>query len=315
MESSGIQPSSLHAIGGTPLVRLRRVVPDGAAEVLVKVEGGNPTGSYKDRMALAIIEGAERCGALRPGQRVVEFTGGSTGSSLAFVCAVKGYPLSIVTSDAFALEKLRTIRAFGADTTVVPAEEGAITPGLFTRMRREVDRIVEREGAFWTDQFHNTDALSGYADLGREILQQTRGSGATVDAFCASVGTAGMFAGVAASLRKDGAVRTVALEPASSPVLTAGVAGPHHVEGIATGIVPPLLTDDTFDEARTVNEEEARRMAGPLARQEGIFTGISGALNVVGAVHLARELGIGHTVVTVAPDTGLKYLTGNLFHN
>lgn len=277
MNTPDIQPSSLHAIGRTPLVRLRRVVPEGAADVLVKVEGGNPTGSYKDRMALAIIEGAESCGALRPGQRVVEFTGGSTGSSLAFVCAVKGYPLSIVTSDAFAQEKLRTIRAFGADTTVVPAEGGEITPSLFVRMRREVDRIVEREGAFWTDQFHNADALSGYAELGREILQQTSGSGATVDVFCASVGTAGMLAGVAASLRQDRTVRAVALEPASSPMLTAGTAGPHHVEGIATGIVPPLLAEGAFDEARTVNEEEARKMAVPLARQEGIFTGVSGA--------------------------------------
>ncbi|MCX5188919.1 MULTISPECIES: PLP-dependent cysteine synthase family protein [unclassified Streptomyces] len=313
MSFSGIHSSSLHAIGGTPLVRLRRVVPDGAAEVLVKVEGGNPTGSYKDRMALAIIEGAERRGALAPGQRVVEFTGGSTGSSLAFVCAVKGYPLSIVTSDAFALEKLRTTRAFGADVTVVPSEGGRITPELFVRMRWEVDRIIEREGAFWTDQFHNTDALTGYADLGREIVQQTQGSGVTVDVFCAAVGTAGMFAGVSAALSQAGRIRAVALEPDSSPMLTAGTPGPHRVEGIATGIVPPLLAEGPFDEARTVDEAEAREMASPLARQEGVFTGTAGALNVVGAIDLARETGRGHTVVTVAPDTGLKYLTGNLF--
>jgi cysteine synthase A len=306
----GIHSSSLHTIGGTPLVRLRRVVPDGAAEVLVKVEGGNPTGSYKDRMALAIIEGAERRGALAPGQRVVEFTGGSTGSSLAFVCAVKGYPLSIVTSDAFAREKLRTMRAFGADVTVVPSEGGRITPELFVRMRWEVDRIIEREGAFWTDQFHNTDALTGYAELGREIIRQTQRSGVTVDVFCAAVGTAGMFAGVSAALSQAGRIRAVALEPNSSPMLTTGIPGPHRVEGIATGIVPPLLAEGPFDEARTVGEEEARGMASPLARQEGIFTGTSGALNVVGAIDLAREMGRGHTVVTVAPDTGLKYLTG-----
>ncbi|MGW6795358.1 PLP-dependent cysteine synthase family protein [Streptomyces chartreusis] len=310
----GIQSSSLATIGGTPLVRLSRVVPEGAADVLVKVEGNNPTGSYKDRMALAMIEGAERRGALRPGQRVVEFTGGSTGSSLAFVCAVKEYPLSIVTSDAFAPEKLRTMRAFGADVTVVPSDEGQITPDLFVRMREEVDRVIEREGAFWTDQFHNVDALTGYAALGREILQQAGGDGVAVDVFCAGVGTAGMFAGVAASLREGGGpVRAVALEPTSSPMLTAGKAGPHRVEGIATGIVPPLLTAGSYDEARTIDEAEARRLALPLARQEGIFTGTSGALNVAGALHLAREIGEGRIVVTVAPDTGLKYLTGDLF--
>ncbi|MFJ8636932.1 PLP-dependent cysteine synthase family protein [Streptomyces sp. NPDC093568] len=311
----GIRSSSLQAIGGTPLVRLSRVVPDGAADILVKVEGSNPTGSYKDRMALAVIEGAERRGTLRPGQRVVEFTGGSTGSSLAFVCAVKGYPLSIVSSDAFAPEKLRTMRAFGADVTVVPSEGGQITPDLFVRMRGEVDRIIERDGAFWTDQFHNVDALTGYAELGREILQQTGNDGVGVDVFCAAVGTAGMFAGVSTALRQGGRVRAVALEPTASPMLSAGTAGPHRVEGVATGIVPPLLTADTFDEARAVDEEEARRLALPLARQEGIFTGTSGALNVLGALHLAGEIGKGHAVVTVAPDTGLKYLTGDLFND
>jgi cysteine synthase A len=190
-ESTGILSSTLDAIGGTPLVRLRQVVPEGAADVLVKVEGGNPTGSYKDRMALAMVEGAERRGALRPGQRVVEFTGGSTGSSLAFVCAVKGYPLSLVSSDAFSPEKLRTMRAFGAELTVVPSDNGRVTPDLFVRMQDEVRRIIDRDAAFWTDQFHNADALEGYAGMGREILAQTAASRTPIDAFCAAVGTAG----------------------------------------------------------------------------------------------------------------------------
>jgi cysteine synthase len=309
-----VLPSVLHAVGGTPLVRLRHIVPEGAAQVLVKLEGGNPTGSYKDRMALAIIEGAERRGTLRPGQRVVEFTGGSTGSSLAFVCAVKGYPLSIVSSDAFSVEKLRTMRAFGADVTVVPSDGGRITPELFVRMRWEVDRIIEHDDAYWTDQFNNADALIGYGGLGREILDQAAGAGLTVDVFCAAVGTGGMLAGVSKSLRAGGApVRVVALEPASSPMLTRGVAGPHRVEGTATGVVPPLLGPDVFDEARAVDEAEARALATPLARREGVFAGTSSALNVRGAVDLARELGAGHTVVTVAVDTGLKYLAGDLF--
>ena len=239
----GVTASALAAIGGTPLVRLRKVVPPGSAEVLVKVEGGNPTGSYKDRMALAMIEGAERSGALRPGQPVVEYTGGSTGSSLAFVCAVKGYPLWLVSSDAFSAEKRRTMRAFGAELTVVPSEGGQITPGLFVRMEQETIRIAEREGAYWTRQFHNTDALAGYAELGREVLAQVSAGGLSVGAFCAAVGTAGMLAGVSRALRAGGfSGPVIALEPASSPVLTTGRTGAHRVEGTAAGIVPPLLT-------------------------------------------------------------------------
>lgn len=314
MTASGVLSSTLEAIGGTPLVRLAHVVPHGAADVLVKLEGGNPTGSYKDRMAVAIIEGAERRGTLRPGQRVVEFTGGSTGSSLAFVCAVKGYPLSLVSSDAFSPEKLRTMRAFGADLTVVPSNGGRVTPDLFVRMRERVDEIVVRDGAFWTDQFNNVDALDGYGILGREILAQTVKAGVTVHAWCAAVGTAGMLVGVSRALRAGAsAARVVALEPASSPMLTAGHGGPHRVEGTATGIVPPLLTPQTYDEARAVDEGEARAMAPRLARAEGVFAGTSSALIVVGAIALARELGEGRTVVTVACDSGLKYLSGDLF--
>jgi cysteine synthase len=182
------------------------------------------------------------------------------------------------------------------------------------RMRDEVVRIVEREGAYWTDQFHNEDALEGYSVLGLELLAQTAASGRRIDAFCAAVGTAGMLVGVTRALRAGGSgVRVVAFEPATSPMLTQGVGGPHRVEGTAAGIVPPLLTRDAYDEARTVDEGEARVMARRLAREEGIFAGTSSALNVVGAVALAQELGAGKTVVTVAVDTGLKYLAGDLF--
>lgn len=314
MATHGIRESALEAIGGTPLVRLRRLVPDGGATVLVKLEGGNPTGSYKDRMALAIIEGAERRGDLLPGQRLVEYSGGSTGSSLAFVCAVKGYPLSIVSSDAFSQEKLATMRAFGAELTIVPSDGGRITADLFVRMRAEVDRIVEREGAHWVDQFHNTDALVGYAAMGREVREQTAAAGVRVDAFCAGVGTAGMLVGVASALRQQPEpVRVVALEPASSPMLTEGRSGPHRIEGVATGIVPPMLAPESYDEARTIEEADARALALPLARREGIFAGTSTAMNVAGALRLAMELGVTGTVVTVATDTGLKYLAGDLF--
>ena len=292
-------------------MRLRRLVQAGSADVLVKLEYYNPTGSYKDRMALAMIEGAEARGTLRPGMRVVEFTGGSTGSSLALVCAVKGYPFVPVSSDAFAKEKLDTMRAFGADLHVVASEGGRITPGLFDRMRAEVDRLMQEPGTFWTDQFHNEDAIVGYMGIGRELVEQT---GGVLHAFCGAVGTAGMLAGVSKALKAGGcAARVVALEPASAPMLTRGHGGTHRVEGTAPGFVPPHLTPGVYDEARAVDESEARAMARRLAKEEGVFAGTSSALNVVAALQLARELGPGKVVATVAVDSGLKYLAGDLF--
>ncbi|HEY1912095.1 MAG TPA: cysteine synthase family protein [Vicinamibacterales bacterium] len=306
-----IAESTLHAIGNTPLVRLRRLIEPGSADVLVKLEYYNPTGSYKDRMALAMIEGAEQRGALRPGMRVVEYTGGSTGSSLALVCAVKGYRFTPVSSDAFAKEKLDTMRAFGADLRLVASEGGRITPPLFDWMLAEVKRLLEEPDTFWTDQFHNTDAVRGYMGIGRELFEQ---SGGKVDVFCGAVGTAGMLSGVSQALKAAGSrARIVALEPASAPLLTAGHGGAHRVEGIAPGFVPSHLTPDIYDEARVVDEAEARAMARRLAREEGIFAGTSSALNVVAALQLARELGPGKTVATVAVDSGLKYLAGDLY--
>ena len=311
MVSTAIAESVLHAIGNTPVVRLRRLVEAGSADVLVKLEYYNPTGSYKDRMALAMIEGAEARGALRPGMRVVEFTGGSTGSSLALVCAVKGYRFTPVSSDAFAKEKLDTMRAFGADLQIVASEGGAITPGLFDRMRAEVQRMCEDPDTYWTDQFRNQDAIRGYMGIGRELIDQT---GGVLHAFCGAVGTAGMLSGVSQALKAGGcAARIVALEPLSAPMLTAGHGGRHRVEGIAPGFVPPHLTAGVYDEARAVDEAEARVMAKRLAKEEGVFAGTSSALNVVAALKLAKELGPGKVVATVAIDTGLKYLAGDLF--
>ena len=307
----GLAGSTLEAIGNTPLLQLRRVVPSGCADVVVKLEAFNPTGSYKDRMALAMIEGAERREELRPGMSVVEYTGGSTGSSLAFVCAVKGYRLRIVTSDAFAPEKLRTMRAFGAELTIIPSEGGQITPDLIPRMVEEARRIVAEDGAYATDQFHNRHAVAGYRRLGVELLSQID---RPIDAFCAGIGTAGMLIGVAEALREAGSpARIVALEPAAAAIVSAGISGAHHVEGLGVGIVPPLLTPSSYDEARGIEEAEARQMARRLAREEGIFAGTSTGLNVVGALQLARELGPGRTIATVAGDSGLKYLQGDLF--
>ena len=306
-----IASSVLQAIGNTPLVKLAHVVAPGSADVLVKLESINPTGSYKDRMALAMVEGAERRGALKPGMRVVEFTGGSTGSSLGMVCAAKGYPFVVLSSDAFAKEKLLTMTAFGAELRMVPSDGGKVTPALFERFRTEIAKLAQEPGTFWTDQFHNTDALDGYAGIGRELLTQT---GGRIDAFCGAVGTGGMLAGVVRALREGGcAARVVALEPSESPAMTAGHGGAHRVEGIGTGSIPPHVATRPYDEARAIPESEGREMARRLAREEGVLVGTSSGLNIAAALQLARELGPGKVVATVAVDSGLKYLAGDLF--
>jgi cysteine synthase A len=310
MPAPPLVDSVLQAIGRTPLVRLRRLVPSGSADVVVKLEYFNPTGSYKDRMALAMIEGAEARGALRPGMRVVEFTGGSTGSSLAMVCAMKGYAFHPLSSDAFATEKLDTMRAFGADLELVPSDSGTVTPALFDRFRARIKELTKDPNTFWTDQFNNADALDGYANIGRELIEQA----GWVDAFVGAVGTAGMLVGVSRALKHAGSsARIIAVEPSTSPFLTTGKGGPHRVEGTAAGLWPPHLVAGSYDEARAIDEEAGRAMARRAAKEEGVFAGTSTGLNLVAALDVARELGPGKTVATVAVDTGLKYLAGDLY--
>ncbi|HEV8373547.1 MAG TPA: cysteine synthase family protein [Actinomycetota bacterium] len=302
----------IEAIGGTPVVRLERLAGEADAEVWVKLEAANPTGSYKDRMALAMIEAAERDGRLRPGQPVVEYTGGSTGSSLAFVCAVKGYPLRIVSSDAFAVEKLRTMQAFGAKVELIPSPQG-ITPELIPAMVRRAGEIAAETGAFWTDQFNNRDMLEGYRRLGEELLEQLPGPPA-IEALCSYVGTAGCFLGSSRALAvKLPGLHRVVVEPAESAVLSGGAAGTHHIEGGGIGHWPPLLGPEDFDEVVAVPEADAFAMAREAARTEGIFSGPSTGANLIAALGLARRLGAGHRVVTVQVDSGLKYLAGSLY--
>ena len=298
-------------VGNTPVVKLSNVVPEGAADIFVKLEWFNPTGSYKDRMALAIIEEAERRGDLKPGMTVVEYTGGSTGSSLAFVCAAKGYRFKVVSSDAFAPEKLRTMKAFGAELTIVPSEGGMITPDLIPRMIEKAKEFAGEPGTYFTDQFHNRDALVGHRRGGEELLSQVS---QPIDVFCAAVGTAGFSMGLASVLREQSpSTRIVLFEPASTAVISGKEPGTHHVEGIGVGFVPPLLDQSLYDEIRAIDEADARTMARRLAAEEGLLTGTSSGLNVFGAIGIAQALGPGHTVATVAVDTGLKYLTGDLF--
>ncbi len=303
--------SMTDVVGSTPLVQLRKVVPDGAADVFVKLEWFNPTGSYKDRMALAMVEEAERRGDLRRGMTVVEYTGGSTGSSLAYVCAVKGYKLKVVSSDAVAEEKLKTMVAFGADLTIIESTGGKITPDLVPRMIEQAAKFASEPDTYWTDQLNNADSLVGYRKIGDELLEQLD---RPIDVFCAMVGTAGLTMGVSSALADGGSeARIVVLEPASSPFLTKGEAGTHGVEGTGIGYLPPLLDRNRYNEARAIEESDGREMARRLAAEEGLLAGISTGLNVVGAINIALELGPSHTVVTVAVDTGLKYLAGDLY--
>jgi cysteine synthase A len=227
------------------------------------------------------------------------------------VCAAKGYKLVLLSSDAFAEEKLKTMTALGADLKIVPSDGGKVTPALFERFRKEIAVLAAEPNTYWTDQFNNTDAINGYAGIGRELLEQTNGR---IDVFCGAVGTGGMLSGVIHALREGGSrARIVALEPASSPAMTEGRGGPHRVEGIATGRIPPHMASKPYDEARAIREEDARDMARRLAHEEGLLIGTSSALNITAAIDLARELGAGNVVATVAVDTGLKYLAGDLF--
>lgn len=310
MRAPTLVDSVLNTIGNTPLVRLQRLAPPGAADVLVKLEYFNPTGSYKDRMALAMIEGAERRGTLRPGMRVIEYTGGSTGSSLAMVCAMKGYEFHPVASDAFSAEKLNTMRAFGAGLEIIPSEGGKVTPALFDKFKARIAELAKQPNTFFTDQFNNGDALEGYANIGRELVEQA----GHVDAFVGAVGSGGMLSGVSRALKDAGSrARIIALEPATSPLLTTGKGGAHRVEGTAPGFWPPHLKEGVYDEARAIDEDEGRVIARRAAREEGIFAGTSSGLNIKAALDVARELGPGKVVATVAVDTGLKYLAGDLF--
>lgn len=302
--------SLLDAIGNTSLVRLRRVVPANGAELWVKLEGENPTGSMKDRMAVAVISRAEADGRLAPGGHVVEYTGGSTGTSLAFVCAAKGYRICIVTSDAFSAEKRDQMTALGAELTLVPSEGGLTTKKLILDMVEAARALSREPGSFFTNQLENADAVEGYRPLGEEILA---GLG-RVDAFVHSVGTAASIRGVANVLKgRDATTKVVAVEPAESSVLLGGAPGPHKIEGVGIGYTPPLWDPSVVDGVEAVPTEEAKEMARRLAREEGLFAGTSSGANVVAALRVAAGLGAGARVVTLACDSGLKYLSTDVY--
>jgi len=301
----------LDTIGNTPIVKLQKIVPKGSGDVYVKLEAYNPTGSKKDRMALAMIQGAEKKGFLTRGMSVVEYSGGSTGAGLAFVCGIKGYQFRLITADVFGKEKIGLMKALGADLEIIKSDNGKITKELITKMISRAAEISNESNTFFTDQLNNYDIIDGFVPLGDEILQQLDGD---VDAVCDTIGTAGTLMGIAKSFKNVGSnCKIVALEPASSPMLSKGIRGAHNVEGVGLGFIPALYNSEFVDNVITIEESTARKTCRDLAIKEGIFCGTSSGMNVAGALKLSKDLGPKSRVVAVACDTGLKYLSDGLF--
>jgi cysteine synthase A len=303
----------IESIGNTPMVELRHVVPKNAARIVAKLESANPTGSMKDRVARAIVQRAAADGRLPPGGTIVEYTAGTTGISLAFVGTALGYKSHFVFSDAFSDEKRWTMRAYGGEITDVPSEGGKITERLIKAMIATAERISQRPGHWWSDQLRNEDGVTGYYGLGDEIWTQT---GGRVDAFVHAVSTAHSIHGTARALRRQSStIRVIAVEPAESAVLSGKPSGPHKIEGIGIGFVPPLWKRDEVDEIMPVATEDAKAMARRLAREEGIFAGTSTGANFVAALRVAERLGPGATVATLIIDSGLRYVSTDVFRH
>ncbi|PTB66643.1 tryptophan synthase beta subunit-like PLP-dependent enzyme [Trichoderma citrinoviride] len=304
---SSIRSNILDTIGNTSIVQLQNVVPSNGVHILLKMESSNPTGSMKDRMALAMVTAAENDGRLKPGGAVVEYTGGSTGVSLALVCSVKKHPLHVVTSDAFSKEKLDHIKLLGAELTLIPSDNGKQTEKLTKDMIREAHALAERTGAYITAQMENTDQLTAYTKLADEVYEQTEGR---INAFVQGVGSGAALRGVSERLRQlDDRIRFVAVEPEESAVLSGGPSGAHKIDGIGAGYVVPLWYDGIADEFQGVSTADARAMAHRLAREEGLFCGLSTGANVTAALRIAESLEPGSTVVAIACESGLKYIS------
>ena len=312
-QPAGIEAPVLRCIGNTSMLELTRIVPKDCARILLKIECENPTGSMKDRMALAMIEAGERSGRLKPGGRVVEYTGGSTGVSLALICAARGYPLNIVTSDAFSAEKRDHMAALGAEVTLIHSDAGGMNEALTRAMIEAAHEIADRTGAFWTDQLNNAGQLPAYHIMGDEIWDQT---GGRIDAFVQSTGTSASLRGNGEALRcHKPDILLVAVEAEESSVLSGGTSGVHKIEGVGPGFVPPLWRPDMIDQIATVSTSDAMAMARRLAQTEALFAGTSTGANLVAAIDLGRRLGPGATVVTIMCDSGMKYLSMPLYNH
>jgi len=301
----------IEIIGNTPIVKLQKIVEKGCGEIYLKLEAYNPTGSKKDRMALAMIEGAERRGLLKRGMTVVEYSGGSTGAGLALVCTLKGYRFKLITADVFGKEKIGLMRSLGADVEIIKSENGKISKELINRMINRAKEISKEPNTFFTNQLDNKDVIEGFVPLGEEILDQL---GEDIDAICDTVGTAGTLMGIAKAF-KENKTKIIAVEPSSSPILSKGIKGSHNVEGVGLGFVPAIYNPKLVDEVITIEESRARQTSRDLALKEGIFCGTSSGMNVAAAIEISKKLGPRSKVVAIACDTGLKYLSEGLFDN
>jgi cysteine synthase A len=301
----------IEIIGNTPIVKLQKIVEKGCGEIYLKLEAYNPTGSKKDRMALAMIEGAERRGLLKKGMTVVEYSGGSTGAGLAFVCTLKGYRFKLITADVFGKEKIGLMRSLGADVEIIKSENGKITKELINKMINRAKEISREPNTFFTNQLDNKDVIEGFVPLGEEIIDQL---GEDVDAICDTVGTAGTLMGIAKAF-KENKTKIIAVEPSSSPVLSEGIKGSHNVEGVGLGFIPAIYNPKLVYEVITIEESRARQTSRDLALKEGIFCGTSSGMNVAAAIEISKKLGPKSKVVAIACDTGLKYLSEGLFDN
>jgi cysteine synthase len=301
------------AIGNTPLIELKNIIPVQSARIVAKMELANPTGSMKDRMARAVIEGAELRGQVKKGDTIVEYTAGTTGISLAFVCASLGYRFHAVFSDAFSNEKRITMKAFGAQITDVMSDNKKITEKLIKEMIETSRKLSEQKNHWWADQLNNHDAEKGYYALGEEIWEQTNGE---VDAFVHAVSTAHSIHGCTKALwKKNKNITIYGVEPEESAVLSGRPSGSHKIEGIGIGFVPPLWQPNLVNEILTVSTEDAMSMARRLAKEEGIFAGTSTGANVVAALRVAEKLGPGKTVATIIVDSGLRYVSTPLYQS
>ena len=301
----------LEIIGNTPIVKLQKIVPRGCGEIYLKLEAYNPTGSKKDRMALAMIEGAEKRGDLKKGMTVVEYSGGSTGAGLAFVCSLKGYRFRLITADVFGKEKISLMNSLGADSEVIKSRDGKITKELINKMINRAKEISKEPNTFFTNQLDNEDVIKGFVPLGEEILDQINGN---IDAVCDTVGTAGTLMGIAKAFKNASSnSKIIAVEPSSSPILSEGIKGSHNVEGVGLGFIPKIYDSKLVDDVITIEESIARQTSRDLALKEGIFCGTSSGMNVAAAIQISQKLGPKSRVVAIACDTGLKYLSEGLF--
>ena len=301
----------LEIIGNTPIVKLQKIVPRGCGEIYLKLEAYNPTGSKKDRMALAMIEGAEKRGDLKKGMTVVEYSGGSTGAGLAFVCSLKGYRFRLITADVFGKEKISLMNSLGADLEVIKSRDGKITKELINKMINRAKEISKEPNTFFTNQLDNEDVIKGFVPLGEEILDQINGS---IDAVCDTVGTAGTLMGIAKAFKNTNSnSKIIAVEPSSSPILSEGIKGSHNVEGVGLGFIPKIYDSKLVDDVIAIEESIARQTSRDLALKEGVFCGTSSGMNVAAAIQISQKLGPKSRVVAIACDTGLKYLSEGLF--